>query len=187
MRKRRLLTVGLLAMVLPLGACQQEAEKPPAGGGAGFETSPIPGPPPTELGNAYKHAYVSMANAYIEILQADYNAALPHARAAEQELDRIQRMGGQTLPESITKDLADAKTIVTMIEERNPQVASRLQDTMVSMTRNADNYDLARASGAGGGAGTTERKIEGPGVANPEPPPASQPERHPQQGPTPRR
>jgi hypothetical protein len=175
------LAIGLLALTLPLGACQQEAETP--GGGAGFEATPIPGPPPTELGKAYQRAYVSMANAYMEMLQEDYNAALPHAQEAQRELKRIKAMGGETLPETITRDLDSADTIVTMIQERNPAVAQRLHDTMVSMTDHAQSSDLARASGAGGGAGTTERKIRGPGVAQPEPPPESQPERHRQEGP----
>jgi hypothetical protein len=179
----RWLTIAILSLTLPLGACQQEAEAP--GGGAGFQSSPIPGPPATELGEIYQRAYVSMANAYIEMLQEDYNAALPHAKQAQQELARIRDMGGQTLPETVTEDVASADEIVTMITERNPKAAQRLHDTMVSMTDNAQTYDLARASGAGGGAGTTERKIEGPGVAQPEPPPESQPERRRQEGPNP--
>ncbi|MNT39114.1 hypothetical protein D3C72_1753340 [compost metagenome] len=186
MRMTHRLAVGLLALSLTLVACQkQEAQAP--GGGGGFQTSPIPGPPPTELGESYERAYVNMANAYIEVLQEDYNAALPHAQKAQQELDKIRKMGGKTLPATVTQDLDDAKEIVTMIRERNPQVAPRLKDTMISMTNNAEQYDLARPHGAGGGAGTTERETEGPGVAKPEPGPASQPERRPGEGPTPRR
>ena len=187
MRISRWLVISLIALTLPLAACRQEAETPPPGGGGGFQNTPIPGPPPTELGNSYKRAYVNMANAYIEILQQDYNAALPHAKAAQQELNKIKSMAGKTLPKTLSKDLDDANTIVTMIQERNPQVAERTKDTMVNLTNNATNYDLARAHGAGGGAGTTETKTQGPGVAKPEPPPQSQPERHPGQGPTPRR
>lgn len=185
MRMTRALTILLLAMTLPLAACRQEAEAP--GGGAGFQSSPIPGPPSAQLGKSYQRAYVSMANAYMEMLQQDYNAALPHAKVAQQELNRIKGMGGKTLPETITRDLDSANEIVRMIQERNPAVAQRLHDTMVSMTNEAQSFDLARPPGVGGGAGATERKMEGPGVAQPEPPPASKPERRPQEGPSPRR
>lgn len=171
-----------LALGIPLTGCQQEAEAP-QGGGAGFETAEIPGPPATELGDAYQRAYVDMANAYMEILQADYNAALTHAKAAQQELGRIRQQGGETLPETVTDDLARVDEAVTMLQERHPAAAQRLQDLMMQMTRHAQEYDLARAHGAGGGAGATERKFEGPGVAQPEPPVESQPRRHPQEGP----
>ena len=184
MRMRQLFTVGVLAVTLPLAACQQgEQDAQSPGGGAGFQNSPIPGPPATELGNAYQRAYVSMANAYMEILQEDYNSALTHAQAAQTELKGIQAQAGKTLPETVADDLKQVDEVVAMLRERNPAVANRLQKTMISMTNHAESSDLARPEGAGGGAGTTERKTEGPGIAQPEPPPESQPERIRQEGP----
>lgn len=180
--------VGVMLLALPLTACQggeQEAEVP--GGGAGYQNSPIPGVPPTQLGDSYQKAYVSMANAYMEILQQDYDGALPHARAAQAELNRIRAMGGEVIPETIARDVDDAEEIVAMIQERNQAVAKRTQDFMVSMTEEASSLDLARPDGAGGGAGTTERKTEGPAVAQPEPSPGSKPQREPQSAPNPNR
>ena len=187
MRIRQLFTVGVLAVTLPLAACQKAEQTQTPGGGGGFENSPIPGPPPTELGKTYQRAYISMANAYMETLQENYNSALTHAESAQRDLTRIRNQEGKTLPKTIDDDAKRVDEIVTMLKERNPAVAGRLQQTMISMTNHAESQDLARASGAGGGAGTTERKIEGPGVAQPEPPPESQPERRRQEGPNPGR
>lgn len=123
-----------------------------------------------------------MANAYMEILQEDYNQALTYAQSAEAELSRIRAQGGETLPETMTEDFEKVSEVVAMLKERHPQAADRAQQVMIRMTQQAPKHDLARAEGAGGGAGLTERQTEGPGVAKPEPPPESRPERIRQEG-----